>query len=60
MKRRNRKFESPRVDLFEQEAPRVTLSAIQSAQLAMLLEALFAEIAAALVNEEAGDEQDHR
>lgn len=60
MRRRNPKLESPRPNLFEQETPRFTLTATQSAQLAMLLQALFAEIAAALAAGEAGDEQDHR
>ena len=46
--------------LFEwNEAPRVVLAAAQMADLAALVEALLREIAAALANGEAGDEQDH-
>jgi len=60
MRRRNPKHESPPPNLFEQETPRVTLPTTQRAQLTTLLEALFAEIAAALAVGEAGDEQDHR
>lgn len=60
MRRKNPKLESPPPNLFEQKTPPVTLPATQSRQLAALLEALFAEIAAALATGEAGDEQDHR
>ena len=60
MRRRNPKLESPRPNLFEQETPRVDLTETQRAQLATLLEALFAEIATALAVGEAGDEHDHR
>jgi hypothetical protein len=46
--------------LFEwNEVPRVVLAAAQMADLAALVEALLREIAAALANGEAGDEQDH-
>ena len=60
MRCRHPKPENPGQNLFEQEAPRVTLLATQRAQLATLLEALFAEIAAALATGENGDEQNHR
>jgi hypothetical protein len=56
---RHPKPENPGPNLFEQEAPRVTLSATQRAQPATLLEAL-AEIAAELATGESGDEQNHR
>lgn len=60
MRRRNLKVENRLPTLFEQEAPRIDLSEMQRAQLAKLLEALFAEIAAALATREVGDDQDHR
>jgi len=60
MRRRNLRVENRHPTLFEQEAPRIDLSELQRAQLAKLLEALFAEIAAALAILEAGDDQDHR
>ena len=44
-----------------EEVPRIALHPAQRAQLATLVEALLAEIAAALaMKKEAGDEQDHR
>ena len=46
-------------DLFEQDGPRVLLALSQKEQLATLVEALLLEIAAALANEEVGDDQDH-
>ncbi len=46
--------------LFDQEPPRIEIAATQKARLAMLLEALLAEIAMALATGEADDEQDHR
>ena len=45
--------------LFEQDEPRVLLALSQKEQLATLAEALRLEIAAALANEEVGDDQDH-
>jgi len=45
--------------LFEEEAPRIELAAIQKADLAMLVEALLREIATALASGEIGDDQDH-
>ena len=50
----------PHLTLFEwNEVPRVVLAAAQMADLATLVEALLREIAAALANGEASDEQDH-
>ena len=46
-------------NLFDQEEPRTLPSFLQKEQLATLLEALLLEIAAALANGEAGDDQDH-
>jgi hypothetical protein len=60
MRRRNLKVENRLPTLFEEEAPRIDLSEMQREQLAKLLEALFAEIAAALSTREVGDDQDHR
>ena len=48
------------LSLFEgNEAPRVVLATAQMVDLATLVEALLREIATALANEEASDEQDH-
>jgi hypothetical protein len=48
------------LSLFEgNEAPRVVLATAQMADLAALVEALLREIATALANGEASDEQDH-
>lgn len=54
-------IDNPQRSLLEviEEVPRITLPPAQKAQLATLLEALLAEIAAALATGEAGDEQDH-
>ena len=50
----------PHLTLLEwNEVPRVVLAAAQMADLAALVEALLREIAAALANGEASDEQDH-
>jgi len=50
----------PQLSLFARnEAPRVVLAATQMTDLAALVEALLREIAAALANGEASDEQDH-
>ena len=58
MKRKNARIQP---DLFEQDELRVlpALSLSQKEQLATLVEALLLEIAAALANGEAGDDQDH-
>ena len=42
------------------DEPSVVLAPAQTAQLAMLVETLLLEIAAALATGEVGDEQDHR
>jgi hypothetical protein len=48
------------LSLFEgNDAPRVALATAQMVDLAALVEALLREIAAALANGEASDEQDH-
>ena len=60
MRRRNLKVENRFPTLFEEETPGIDLSEMQRARLANLLEALFAEIAAALSTREVGDDQDHR
>ena len=46
-------------DLFEQDEPRVLPALSQNERLAILVEALLFEIAAALANGEVGDDQDH-
>jgi len=60
MRPRTLKVENLLPTLFEEEAPGIDLSEMQRARLANLLEALFAEIAAALSTREVGDDQDHR
>ena len=54
-------FENQQPSLLEliEDVPRIALAPAQKAQLATLVEALLAEIAAALARE-AGNEQDHR
>lgn len=54
-------FEDQQPSLLEliEEVPRIALAPAQKAQLATLVEALLAEIAAALPRE-AGNEQDHQ
>jgi hypothetical protein len=47
------------LSLFEDAAPRVVLAVAAMGDLAVLVEALLREIATALANWEAGDEQDH-
>jgi len=48
------------LSLFEgNEAPRIVLATAQMVDLAVLVEALLREIATALANGEASDEQDH-
>ena len=56
MKRKNA---SSQPDLFEQDEPRVLPDLSQKERLAILVEALLFEIAAALANGEVGDDQDH-
>jgi hypothetical protein len=54
-------YENQQPSLLEliEEAPRITLSPARKTQLAMLVEALLAEIAATLARE-VGNEQDHQ
>jgi hypothetical protein len=54
-------FENQQPSLLEliEEVPRIALAPAQKAQLATLVEALLAEIAATLARE-AGNEQDHQ
>jgi hypothetical protein len=54
-------FENQQPSLFElvEEVPRIALAPAQKAQLATLVEALLAEIAATLARE-VGNEQDHQ
>jgi hypothetical protein len=54
-------FENQQPSLLEliEEVPRISLAPAQKAQLATLVEALLAEIAATLARE-AGNEQDHQ
>jgi len=54
-------FENQQPSLLEliEEVPRIALAPAQKTQLATLVEALLAEIAAALARE-AGNEQDHQ
>jgi hypothetical protein len=56
MKRKNASIQP---DLFEQDQSRVLPDLSQKERLAILIEALLFEIAAALANEEAGNDQDH-
>ena len=56
MKRKNASIQP---DLFEQNEPRVLPDLSQKERLAILVEALLLEIAAALVSGEVGDDQDH-
>ena len=53
-----REFENVQPSLFD-EAPRVVLASELMADLSVLIDALFREIATALINGETGDEQDH-
>ena len=54
-----RKDASIQPDLFEREEPRTLPDLLPKEQLATILAALLLEIAAALANEEVGDDQDH-
>jgi hypothetical protein len=56
MKRKNASIQP---DLFEQDEPRVLPDLSQKERLAILVEALLFEIAAALANGEVRDDQDH-
>jgi hypothetical protein len=54
-----RKPASPQPDLFESGEPHVVPRPAPKTQLATLVEALLLEIAVALADGEAGDDQDH-
>ena len=54
-----RQSENLQPSLFEEDQPRIEVSAAQRADLAMLVEALLREIAAAMASGELGDDQDH-
>ena len=58
MPQRTRNTAMPEPSLFDMPAPRATLPAAQSSELAELVAQLQREIAAAVANGEAGDEQD--
>ena len=60
MKQKRTSHENPQLPLFAQDQPRVALLSAPRAQLSAQVEALFIEIAGALVTREAGDDQDHR
>jgi hypothetical protein len=55
----NLKSASPQPDLFEEDKPQVPPTPAQKEQLAMLVEVLLREIAAALAAGEVDDDQDH-
>ena len=60
MKRKSTSPENLQLPLFAQDQPSVALLSAPRAQLSAQVEALFIEIAEALVTGEAGDDQDHR
>jgi hypothetical protein len=60
MRRSNLKVDIRLPTLFDHEGQRIELPDRQRAQLAKLLEAMFAEIAAELATREMSDDQDHR
>jgi len=59
MRRRHAEFEDRQPGLFDQDKPKIALTATQTLQLAKLVEALLVEIAVALAIGEAGNEQDN-
>jgi hypothetical protein len=59
MRRRHADFEDRQPGLFDQDKPKIALTATQTPQLAKLVEALLVEIAVALATGEAGNEQDN-
>jgi hypothetical protein len=60
MTRRIANLDNPQPGLFDRDEPSVALTPAQRAHLATLVAMLLIEIAVALANGEAGDEQDHR
>ena len=59
MTRNIENLENPQLKLFDQDEPSISFAPAKRAQLATLVEALLAEIAAALATWEADDEQGH-
>jgi len=55
----NHQLKTPQLDLFEEGAPFVDMSAAPMADLAALVQALLREIATALAKRKTGDDQDH-
>jgi hypothetical protein len=51
--------ENPEPSLFDKDEPRVVLTPAQKIELETLVKTLLFEIATALLNGEAGDDQDH-
>jgi hypothetical protein len=60
MPRKSGILENRQPRLFEEIQPEIVVTPAQKEQLAILIEALLSEIAAALATGEAGDDQDHR
>jgi len=60
MPRKVEALESTQLPLFERGQPDIMLAPAVRQQLGTLIEALLLEVAAALANKEAGDDQDHR
>jgi hypothetical protein len=56
---KNHQLKIPQLDLFEEGAPFVDMSAAPMADLAALVQALLPEIATALAKRKTGDGQDH-
>jgi len=56
---KNHPLKAPQLDLFEEGAPFVDMSAAPMADLAALVQALLREIATALAKRKTGDDQDH-
>jgi hypothetical protein len=56
---KNHQLKTAQLDLFEEGAPFVDMSAAPMADLAALVQALLREIATALAKRKTGDDQDH-
>ena len=56
---KNHQLKNPQLDLFEEGAPCVVMSAAPMADLAALVQALLREITTALAKRRTGDDQDH-
>jgi hypothetical protein len=59
MRRRHADIEDRQPGLFDQDKPKLALTATQTAQLAKLVEGLLVDIAVAMAIGEAGNEQDN-